>query len=176
MSAAPWFLAHRAIHRNISDRECLGEKTLTIVYRSTHLRYVQVIRTLEPIMSHASADRFATETDRHLHEQLCAYNIAFAELGLRFRWDREMLRSLASIEGDAQRLAAYIETHHPHLLSAYSCEFLCAAILERKNAQAPGSLKIDRIAVRSERRAPPDAAPGRFYDWDEPGLPALAGA
>ena len=86
-------------------------------------------------MGHASANRLATDSDRHLHAQLGAYNRAFDELGLRFRWDAQTLASLESIDSDEARLATYIETHHPHLLNAYSCDFLCAAILERKNAR-----------------------------------------
>lgn len=119
-------------------------------------------------MSHAS--------DHHLHTQLCAYNSAFAELGLRFRWDVETLRELASIEGDEARLAAYIDTHHPHLLSAYSCDFLCAAILERKNAMAPGPLIVDRGVAPAGERTSADAAAGVLREWREVGLPALAGA
>ncbi|HTH62822.1 MAG TPA: hypothetical protein VL689_22060 [Paraburkholderia sp.] len=115
-------------------------------------------------------------TDHHLHTQLCAYNSAFAELGLRFRWDVATLRELASIEGDRARLAAYIETHHPHLLKAYSCDFLCAAILERKNAIAPDALVIDRGAVPAQERTFADAAAGMLREWTEVGLPALAGA
>jgi hypothetical protein len=115
-------------------------------------------------------------SDHHLHTQLSAYNSAFAELGLRFRWDVDTLRELASIEGDEARLAAYIETHHPHLLTAYSCDFLCAAILVRKNAMAPGALVIDRGAAAASGRTFADAAASVAREWSEVGLPALAGA
>lgn len=114
--------------------------------------------------------------DHHLYTQLSAYNSAFAELGLRFRWDVDTLRELASIDGDAARIAAYIETHHPHLLTAYSSDFLCAAILERKNATAPGTLDIDRDAAASNGRTFADAAAAMARGWSEAGLPALAGA
>ncbi|PXW27184.1 hypothetical protein [Paraburkholderia caballeronis] len=127
-------------------------------------------------MSHAHADRLANETDRHLHTQLCAYNSAFAELGLRFRWDAQTVHALAPIDGDEARLATYIETHHPHLLKAYSCDFLCKAILERKNAQAPGALIVDRGFAPADRRAQPDTPAGMLREWNEAGLPALAGA
>ena len=119
-------------------------------------------------MSHAA--------DHHLHTQLCAYNSAFAELGLRFRWDVQTLRELASIDGDEARLETYIETHHPHLLNAYSCDFLCAAILERKNAMAPGALVIERGAAPASERSLADAAASLLREWTEVGLPALAGA
>jgi len=127
-------------------------------------------------MSQANANRLATEADRHLHEQLCAYNSAFDELGLRFRWDARTLASLASIDGDEARLATYIETHHPHLLKAYSCDFLCAAILERKNAKAPGALLVDRAAAPANDRSLADTAADLLREWSEVGLPALAGA
>jgi len=114
--------------------------------------------------------------DHHLHSQLCAYNTAFAELGLRFRWDVDTLREFASIDGDEARLAAYIETHHPHLLSAYSRDFLCAAILDRKNAIAPGALVLDRDTASANGRTFADAAAGLLREWSEAGVPALAGA
>ncbi|HEY1611591.1 MAG TPA: hypothetical protein VGG24_20185 [Paraburkholderia sp.] len=119
-------------------------------------------------MSHA--------TDHHLHTQLCAYNSAFAELGLRFRWDVKTLRELASIDSDAARVATYIETHHPHLLTAYSCDFLCAAILERKNAMAPGTLVIEGNGAPAAEPTLADMAASLLREWTEVGVPALAGA
>ncbi|CAN7646653.1 hypothetical protein LJR034_005070 [Caballeronia sp. LjRoot34] len=71
---------------------------------------------------------------RELQTQLCAYNSAFEELDLMFRWDVETLRSLAHAASDQARIAQYIELHCPHLLKAYSAEFLCEAIVSRKNA------------------------------------------
>ena len=37
--------------------------------------------------------------DAEVRAQLCAYNTAFDELGLRFRWDERTLTSLATIDG-----------------------------------------------------------------------------
>src|ERR1700737_4802293 len=85
--------------------------------------------------------------DRDLHAHVCAYNMAFAELGLRFRWDARTLASLASIEGEAARIVAYIEAHHPHLLSAYSADFLSEAILAKKNSQRPEVLHTREAIV-----------------------------
>jgi hypothetical protein len=65
--------------------------------------------------------------------QLCAYNTAFEELDLMFRWDAGTLVALAPINGDRERVRAYIERHHPHLLTAYSADFLCQVIVEKKN-------------------------------------------
>lgn len=110
--------------------------------------------------------------DRQLEAQLCAFNTAFAELGLRFRWDARTLYSLASIAGESARIAAYIEAHHPHLLKAYSMAFLCEAILERKNAQSPGEWPLAQPAARGAAQT----WPVMEQDWREGGLPALAGA
>ncbi|WP_322046877.1 hypothetical protein [Paraburkholderia sp. J67] len=127
-------------------------------------------------MSHTSPTRPATEHEPMLHAQLSAFNSAFAELGLRFRWDTATLHALASIEGEAARLASYIETHHAHLLNAYSIDFLCEAILGRKNAQAPGEWTPALATQSGAPRQAPLAAPQGGWDWSEPGLPALAGA
>ncbi|HKT98861.1 MAG TPA: hypothetical protein VJS30_20400 [Paraburkholderia sp.] len=127
-------------------------------------------------MSHSSAGLKATEHDQHLHAQLSAFNTAFAELGLRFRWDAPTFYALASIQGEAARLAAYIETHHAHLLKAYSIDFLCEAILGRKNAQAPGEWAPGHATQHTGSKAASAGTPHGGWDWSEPGLPALAGA
>jgi hypothetical protein len=119
--------------------------------------------------------------DRDLHAHVCAYNMAFAELGLRFRWDARTLASLASIEGEAARIIAYVEANHPHLLSAYNADFLSQAILSKKNAQRPEGLET-REAIASETKRP-SAAQFRAREMslsgsfsDDIGLPTLAGA
>lgn len=80
--------------------------------------------------------------DAEIRAQLCAYNTAFDELGLRFRWDERTLTLLAMIDGEQEQIAAYIEAHHAHLLKAYSAEFLSRAILEKKNARYPPRLQM----------------------------------
>ena len=75
--------------------------------------------------------------DSYTQAQLCAYNAAFDELGLRFRWDASTFASLAAIDDEQARISRYIETHHAHLLTAYSVEFLSQAILEKKNTRCP---------------------------------------
>ncbi|MCY1227345.1 hypothetical protein D9M68_477350 [compost metagenome] len=65
--------------------------------------------------------------------QLAAYNAAFIELGLRFRWDAEMYDWLCGIECEKARVARYIEEHHAHLLAAYDAAFLSGLIFEKKN-------------------------------------------
>jgi len=76
----------------------------------------------------------AYSDDREVQAQVCAFNTAFEELDLMFRWDAETYRSLASADSDYGKLEQYIGAHCPHLLKAYSTEFLCQAIVERKNS------------------------------------------
>ena len=115
--------------------------------------------------------------DAEVEAQLCAYNSAFDELGLRFRWDARTLASLAMIDGEEAQIAAYIEAHHPHLLKAYSAGFLSRAILEKKNARYPA-----RVPMRVESAPPlnhverqPQMNSRRERVSYEVELPALAG-
>ena len=95
---------------------------------------------------------------RELQTQLCAYNSAFEELDLMFRWDVETLQSLARAPGDHSRIAQYIDTHCPHLLKAYSAEFLCQAIVDKKNAHYEACRATD-IPGPTIRTAPGCGAP-----------------
>ncbi|PQV46634.1 hypothetical protein [Paraburkholderia sp. BL21I4N1] len=115
--------------------------------------------------------------DAEVQAQLCAYNAAFDELGLRFRWDVHTLASLAAIEGEREQIAAYIEAHHAHLLNAYSAAFLSEAILEKKRLRYPACLLIRAAGVPSTNRAlPQHAASGRRERLSfEMEVPALAG-
>ncbi|CAG4890257.1 hypothetical protein [Paraburkholderia saeva] len=119
-----------------------------------------------------------TEREQAIRTQLCAYNTAFAELGLRFRWDAQTLESLASIDGEQARIVAYIEANHPHLLNAYSAAFLSEAILAKKTAIAPDALPTRTDASAGAQSAQPASQGFSFavYWSGEPDLPALAGA
>lgn len=129
-------------------------------------------------MSQPSPNRLAAEHDTQLHAHLSAFNSAFAELGLRFRWDAQTLRSLATIEGERARLAAYIGAHHPHLLHAYSIDFLSDAILALKHARAPGEWLAGRVVLPGVAKETPAKEAGAERGWGDAGsgLPALAGA
>jgi len=115
--------------------------------------------------------------DAEVEAQLCAYNSAFDELGLRFRWDASTLALLARIDGEEARIAAYIEAHHPHLLNAYSAGFLSRAILEKKNARYParlpmrvdGAPPLNHVERQSQMRGRRERV---SYEAE---LPALAG-
>jgi hypothetical protein len=129
-------------------------------------------------MSHSRFDGHGAEHDQDVQAQLCAYNTAFAELGLRFRWDARTLESLASIAGERARIAAYIEAHHAHLLTAYSVEFLSQAILDKKNAHYPARLAAYGESPTSTNGTLdlPRASSRWAHTTDDPGVPALAGA
>lgn len=82
----------------------------------------------------SEASPVAGET-RHLNRetQLAAYNAAFAELGLRFRWDMPMFDWLCGIECEKTRVTRYIEDYHAHLLNAYDAPFLSQLIFDKKS-------------------------------------------
>lgn len=65
--------------------------------------------------------------------QLAAYNAAFDELELTFRWDAPMFEWLCGIECEKARVARYIEQYHAHLLTAYDAPFLSQLIFDKKN-------------------------------------------
>ncbi|SEK13964.1 hypothetical protein [Paraburkholderia diazotrophica] len=120
-------------------------------------------------------DGYRSDYDRAVDAQLCAFNSAFADLGLRFRWDAQTLTSLAAIDGEHARVVAYIEAQQPHLLNAYSAEFLSEAILAKKRAHTPDALptRAEASSGRAQRSAGFSIAQ---YFADDAGLPALAGA
>ena len=68
--------------------------------------------------------------DQHAEAQRLAYNAAFDELGLSWSWDAETFSRLPS--GARQRVQAYLEREHPHLLRAYDADFLVEAVESTK--------------------------------------------
>lgn len=61
-----------------------------------------------------------------------AFNAAFRELGLNWRWGNETYRNLLNESAERERVRTYVETHQSHLLKAYDAEFLVNAILAAK--------------------------------------------
>lgn len=57
-----------------------------------------------------------------------AYNAAFRELGLPWRWDAETYQDLLRIPGEIERISTYLQTRQAYLLSAYETEFLSGLI------------------------------------------------
>ena len=75
-----------------------------------------------------------------------SYNTAFHELGFDWHWDDATYERLVSQGGDAsQRLLHYLHAQHPHLLTAYSADFLVDAVQHR-------------VALHAERTRPPLSA------------------
>jgi len=70
-------------------------------------------------INHRAANPTA-EAHRH------AYNAAFEELSLSWRWDTATYAHLQHHGHDLVR--AYLQTEHPHLLRAYDADFLVNAI------------------------------------------------
>jgi hypothetical protein len=80
-----------------------------------------------------SSARSARVTPGHPDDaHLSAYNAAFSDLGLRFRWDRATLDVLKEFNGEVARINAYIERYHSHLHRAYDADFLAQLILHKK--------------------------------------------
>jgi hypothetical protein len=69
--------------------------------------------------------------DQHAEAQRLAYNAAFDELGLSWSWDAETFSRLPA--GARQRVQAYLEREHPHLLRAYDADFLVEAVEHTKD-------------------------------------------
>ena len=78
--------------------------------------------------------------------ELDAYNAAFHELGLDWHWDAATWATLEDIEGERERVCAYLRAHHPHLLKVYDAEFLGAALVELKARQAATAAHLARAA------------------------------
>jgi len=72
-------------------------------------------------------------TNLHNEALLSAYNAAFSDLGLRFRWSQATLDFFDDISNELARITAYIERFHAHLHSAYDADFLAQLIFERKS-------------------------------------------
>ncbi|PWK35227.1 hypothetical protein C7417_2625 [Cupriavidus plantarum] len=87
------------------------------------------LATPSPAITHDAST--AQRIDRDM--QLAAFNAAFMELGLRFRWDMEMFDWLCGIECERTRVCRYIEEYHAHLLTAYEPAFLSQLIFDKKN-------------------------------------------
>jgi hypothetical protein len=64
------------------------------------------------------------EVAAHRH----AYNAAFYELGFKWHWDSAIYQSVSCADGEKQRIHAYLEQHHPHMLKAYDVDFLVDVI------------------------------------------------
>ena len=64
------------------------------------------------------------KTSEELAAELEAYNRAFSELELPWRWDAQTLRHLLTVAPDRDCVGAYVELNQPHLLRVYEKAFL----------------------------------------------------
>jgi hypothetical protein len=79
----------------------------------------------EPAMSIVAAETVPAA-------ELEAYNFAFSELELPWRWDAQTFDRLQSIAIDRDFIGAYIEQNQPHLLRVYEKQFLRDLVLSAK--------------------------------------------
>jgi hypothetical protein len=78
-------------------------------------------RTAEPV----SEERLAAELE--------AYNRAFLELELSWRWDARTFRDLLRSAADRDFVGTYVERQQPHLLRVYEKSFLRDLVLSAKD-------------------------------------------
>jgi hypothetical protein len=79
----------------------------------------------EPVPVNATNDPLAAELE--------AYNRAFCELELPWRWDAQTFRHLVSVAPDQDFVGAYVERNHAHLLRVYEKAFLRSLVLSAKD-------------------------------------------
>jgi hypothetical protein len=65
--------------------------------------------------------------------ELAAYNHAFCELELPWRWDEATLRQLKSLAADSDLIGTYVERSQSHLLRAYEKGFLRDLVLSARD-------------------------------------------
>ncbi|TLY55731.1 MAG: hypothetical protein E6K35_09735 [Gammaproteobacteria bacterium] len=75
----------------------------------------------------------AGATSELLAAELEAYNRAFCELELPWRWDAQTFRHLVSVAPDRDVVGAYVERSQPHLLRVYEKAFLRNLVLTAKD-------------------------------------------
>ncbi len=66
----------------------------------------------------------ATKANDPFDAELAAWNQAFCELELPWRWDEPTFRHLKSIAADQDLVGTYVERNQAHLLRAYEKAFL----------------------------------------------------
>ena len=79
-----------------------------------------------------------------------AFNAAFRELGLGWRWSAATYDELARIAGERDRIRVYLETAQPHLLLTYDADFLIDAIHSAKARCHSALFAADKSNAASE--------------------------
>jgi hypothetical protein len=75
----------------------------------------------------------ARPDDDRIAAELEAYNHAFTELELPWRWDADIFRDLLRVAADRDFVGAYVERNRPHLLRVYEKAFLRDLVLSAKD-------------------------------------------
>jgi len=104
------------------------------------LWYGPAVRSLS--LSIQALGETVTATNDTLDAELAAYNRAFCELELPWRWDADTLRQLLSIATDHDPVGAYVERNQAHLLRSYEKAFLRDLVqttCERYRAETSGA-------------------------------------
>jgi len=89
-----------------------------------------------------SANETAATANETLDAELAAWNQAFCELELPWRWDADTLRQLLSVAADRDLVGAYVERNQAHLLRSYEKAFLRDLVhttRERRRAETSGA-------------------------------------
>jgi hypothetical protein len=84
------------------------------------------------VATHESHVADRSDDDR-IAAELEAYNRAFSELELPWRWDAGIFRDLLQVAADRDFVGAYIERNRPHLLRVYEKAFLRDLVLSAKD-------------------------------------------
>jgi hypothetical protein len=66
----------------------------------------------------------ATVSEERVAAELEAYNRAFSDLELPWRWDARTFRDLLQVAPDSDMVGAYVERNQAHLLRVYEKAFL----------------------------------------------------
>jgi hypothetical protein len=86
------------------------------------------------MLNTAVSDRTAEHvSDERLAAELEAYNRAFLDLELSWRWDAPTFRHLLKTVADQDFVGAYIERNQAHLLRVYEKSFLRDLVLSAKD-------------------------------------------
>lgn len=82
-----------------------------------------------------------------------AFNAAFDELGLEWRWDATTIGEFGADACDHDRVRSYVHRHHPHLLKVYDADFLGELVVATKRRQAEAQQRIPDAASQQYSHA-----------------------
>ena len=84
---------------------------------------------------------------RRSNRDVDAYNAAFEDLGLEWHLDADDYERLCTIEGEENRIRAYLQEHRAHLLKVYDLDFLCGLIADaRRRLTSAEPVQLSRAA------------------------------